>query len=134
MCSRDGKRVSAFLFNFFMKGGAMDILSNSAELTAILVLSLGLIKIIEMLVKKIGKKDSALLSDERTWLRNTNEILSKTDSSGVPLVYVPRSCSESQDRLLEKMSAISSSQEKICYILENVVKHLENIELLKNKQ
>ena len=66
---------------------------QAPALAAIVAVVLGLGKIIEMLVMKSLPRKSILTDEERASLKSISTVLSKCDSDGTPLVYVPRSWS-----------------------------------------
>lgn len=109
----------------------MDILTQLSGNAILFAVLYGLVKIIEMLIKKAGKRESVLLEDERQWLQTLHTMHQQRDANGVPIWYVPRGCADSQDRLLDKINQISASQEKISFVLESILKHIEHLETLK---
>lgn len=109
----------------------MDILTQLSGNAILFAVLYGLVKIIEALVKKTGKKESILLEDERMWLQNLYTMHQQKDSNGIPVWYVPRGCADAQDRLLDKINQISTSQEKISFVLESILKHIEHLETMK---
>ena len=85
----------------------------------------GLGKVIEILVLRSIHSKSVLMDDERDWLRNTNEVMSKCDVDGTPLVYVPRSWAEIQKDMQYVMTKIVNDQRRIADILDRIEKKLE---------
>ena len=125
---------------------------SSATIGIILAIIYILVKIIEALIKKLGKRESVLTEeeqeslkkidvlqkksilteDEQGRLKSLYDLHNKTDSDGIPIWYVPRTWSDNQATLLDKLTQISNSQERISYVLENIVKHLEKIENIRD--
>lgn len=93
-----------------------------AAIVAIVVL-LG--KVIEVLVLRSIPSKSVLLDEERDWLKGTNEIVTKCDTDGTPLVYVPRSWAEIQKEMQHVMIQIVNDQRRIADILDRIEKKLE---------
>ena len=86
---------------------------------------MGLGKVIEILVLKSVPQKSVLMDDERDWIKHTNEIMSKSDTDGTPLVYVPRSWAEIQKDMQQVMIKIVNDQRRIADILDRIEKKLE---------
>lgn len=95
-------------------------------LAAIVAVVLGLGKVIEVLILKAVPPKSILMDDERDWIKHTNEIMSKCDTDGTPLVYVPRSWAEIQKDMQHVMIKIVNDQRRIADILDRIEKKLEN--------
>ena len=95
-------------------------------LVAIIAITMGLIKVIEMLIAKTSNKNSVLTSEERGWLQGLHEVHEKCDSDGTPLVYVPRSWAEIQRNMQHVMTKIVNDQRRIADILERIDKKLDN--------
>ena len=66
------------------------------------------------------------MEDERDWIKYTNEIMSKCDTDGTPLVYVPRSWAETQKDMQQIMTQIVNDQRRIADILDRIDKKLED--------
>ena len=94
-------------------------------LAAIVAVVLGLGKVIEILILKSVPPKSILMDDERDWIKHTNEIMSKCDTDGPPLVYVPRSWAEIQKDMPQVMTKIVNAQRRIADILDRIEKKLE---------
>ena len=111
----------------FYLGVIMDssILSVPA-LAAIVAIVMGLGKVIEVLILRSVTPKSVLLDDERDWIKHTNEVMSKCDTDGTPLVYVPRSWAEIQKDMQHVMTKIVNDQRRIADILDRIEKKLEN--------
>ena len=98
-------------------------------LASVIVLTTILAKVIEKLVDKIVNKKNSNgsynmngitakidemhscinnISDVQTKVNRTVEILSKTDSDGIPFCYTPRQLIKLQERILEKQDVIIS--------------------------
>jgi len=101
-----------------------DLLSVPA-LAAIVAVVLGLGKIIEVLILKAVPQKSVLMDDERDWMHHTHKIISRQDSDGTPLVYVPRSWAETQKDMQQVMIQIVNDQRRIADILDRIDKKLE---------
>ena len=95
-------------------------------LGAIVAVVLGLGKVIEILILKSVPPKSVLMDDERDWIKHTNEIMSKCDTDGTPLVYVPRSWAEIQKDMQHVMTKIVNDQRRIADILDRIEKKLES--------
>ena len=95
-------------------------------LAAIVAVVLGLGKVIEILILKSVPPKSILMDDERDWIKHTNEIMSKCDTDGTPLVYVPRSWAEIQKDMQHVMTKIVNDQRRIADILDRIEKKLES--------
>ena len=94
-------------------------------LAAIVAIVMGLGKVIEILILKAVPQKSVLMDDERDWLKHTDELLSKCDVDGTPLVYVPRSWAEIQKDMQHVMTKIVNDQRRIADILDRIEKKLE---------
>ena len=94
-------------------------------LAAIVAIVMGLGKVIEILILKAVPQKSVLMDDERDFVKHMHEILSKTDSDGTPLVYVPRSWAEIQKDMQQVMIKIVNDQRRIADILDRIDKKLE---------
>ena len=94
-------------------------------LAAIVAIVMGLGKVIEVLILKAVPQKSVLMDDERDWLKHTDELLSKCDVDGTPLVYVPRSWAEIQKDMQHVMTKIVNDQRRIADILDRIEKKLE---------
>ena len=94
-------------------------------LAAIVAVVLGLGKIIEILVMRAVPRKSVLTDDERAAVKNIDEILSKSDPDGTPLVYVPRSWAEVQKEMQHIMTQIVNDQRRIADILDRMDKKLD---------
>tara|TARA_Y100000310_G_C20676599_1_gene813432 strand:+ start:682 stop:987 length:306 start_codon:yes stop_codon:yes gene_type:complete len=88
-------------------------------LVAVIAITMGLLKVIEMLIQKTSK-NSVLTSEERSWLQGLHDIHEKCDSDGTPLVYVPRSWAEVQKEMQHVMIKIVNDQRRIADILERI--------------
>jgi len=95
-------------------------------LAAIVAIVMGLGKVIEILILKAVPQKSVLMDDERDFVKHMHEILSKTDSDGTPLVYVPRSWAEIQKDMQQVMIKIVNDQRRIADILDRIDKKLED--------
>ena len=100
--------------------------SEMPALVAVIAITMGLIKVIEMLISKTASKNSVLTSEERVWLQGLHDINEKCDSDGTPLVYVPRSWAEIQRNMQQIMTKIVNDQRRIADILERIDKKLDN--------
>tara|TARA_B100000809_G_C15093570_1_gene514133 strand:- start:818 stop:1126 length:309 start_codon:yes stop_codon:yes gene_type:complete len=94
-------------------------------LVAIIAITMGLIKVIEMLISKTSSRNSVLTSEERGWLQGLHEVHEKCDSDGTPLVYVPRSWAEIQRNMQHVMTKIVNDQRRIADILERIDQKLD---------
>ena len=94
-------------------------------LVAVIAITMGLLKVIEMLISKTASKSSVLTSEERGWLQGLHDINEKCDSDGTPLVYVPRSWAEIQRNMQQIMTKIVNDQRRIADILERIDQKLD---------
>ena len=99
--------------------------SEMPALVAVIAITMGLIKVIEMLISKTSNKNSVLTSEERSWLQGLHDINEKCDSDGTPLVYVPRSWAEIQRNMQHVMTKIVNDQRRIADILERIDQKLD---------
>ena len=102
----------------------VDILSIPA-LAAIVAIVMGLGKVIEILILKSVPPKSVLMDEERDWMQHTYKVISRQDSDGTPLVYVPRSWAEIQKDMQQVMIKIVNDQRRIADILDRIEKKLE---------
>jgi len=100
--------------------------SEMPALVAVIAITMGLIKVIEMLISKTNSKGSVLTQEERTWLKGLHDLHEKCDTDGTPLVYVPRSWAEIQKDMQHVMTKIVTDQRRIADILERIDKKLNN--------
>lgn len=129
---------------------------NSTNITimfALIILSMGLVKLLDIVLKKIlpnkqilsdeelevikksnemligitqkVSEESLLTPQEQEWLKNLHTLHDKTDKDGIPLWYVPRSFIDTQKEVIQILSNISKHQEKTTYVLESILKKLE---------
>ena len=124
--------------------------------TVLVTLSVSLAKVVEFLIKKalpkkdtlseiefnkikdiyalletIMKKtddDSENLKEQYEWTSELYRLHNKTDGDGVPLWYVPRSFIETQKEIVTILLSISSQMDKSTYVLDSLLKRLEEIE------
>jgi len=101
-----------------------DILSIPI-LAAIVAIVIGLGKVIEILILKAVPQKSVLMDEERDWVHHTYKVISRQDSDGTPLVYVPRSWAETQKDMQQVMTQIVNDQRRIADILDRIEKKLE---------
>jgi hypothetical protein len=94
-------------------------------LAAIVAIVVGLGKVIEILILKSVPKKSVLMDEERDWMQHTYKVISRQDSDGTPLVYVPRSWAETQKDMQQVMTQIVNDQRRIADILDRIDKKLE---------
>ena len=99
--------------------------SEMPALVAVIAITMGLLKVIEMLISKKSSKDSCLSQEERSWLQGLHELHERCDSDGTPLVYVPRSWAEIQRNMQHIMTKIVNDQRRIADILERIDKKLD---------
>ena len=97
-------------------------------LAAIVAIVVGLGKVIEVLILRSVTPKSVLMSDERDWIQHTYKVVSRQDSDGTPLVYVPRSWAETQKEMQQIMTQIVNDQRRIADILDRIEKKLEDKE------
>ena len=94
-------------------------------LAAIVALVMILGKVIEILVTKSIPKQSVLMDEERDWLKDMHETMSKCDVDGIPLVFVPRSWAEIQRDMQHVMTKLVGDQRRIADILDRIEKKLD---------
>ena len=94
-------------------------------LAAIVAIVVGLGKVIELLVLRALPSKSVLVDEERDWIPHTYKVISRQDSDGTPLVYVPRSWAETQKQMQQIMTQIVNDQRRIADILDRIEKKLE---------
>lgn len=97
-------------------------------LAAVVAVVMVLGKVIEVLILKSVPPKSVLMDDERDWIKHTDELLSKCDTDGTPLVYVPRSWAEIQKDMQHVMTKIVTDQRRIADILDRIDKKLDKKE------
>lgn len=103
----------------------MESIFSVPVLATIVIVVVGLGKIIEILVTKSIRKQSVLMDEERDWLKDMHEVMSKCDADGTPLVYVPRSWAEIQKDMQHVITKLVSDQRRIADILDRIDKKLE---------
>ena len=89
-------------------------------LAAVVAIVMILGKVIELLVLRSLPDRSVLTDSERGYIKDTNEILSKCDTDGTPLVYVPRSWAEIQKDMQHVITKIVNDQRRIADILDRI--------------
>ena len=94
-------------------------------LAAIVAIVVGLGKVIELLVLRALPSKIILGDEERDWIQHTYKVISRQDSDGTPLVYVPRSWAETQKEMQQVMIQIVNDQRRIADILDRIEKKLE---------
>jgi hypothetical protein len=95
-------------------------------LAAIVAIVVGLGKVIELLLLRAIPSKSVLVDEERDWIQHTYKVMSRQDSDGTPLVYVPRSWAETQKDMQQIMTQIVNDQRRIADILDRIDKKLED--------
>jgi len=100
--------------------------SEMPALAAVIAITMGLLKVIEMLITKNSAKKSCLEQDERNWLQGLHEVHERCDPDGTPLVYVPRSWAEIQRDMQRVMTKMVTDQRRIADILERIDKKLDD--------
>lgn len=100
--------------------------SEMPALVAVIAITMGLIKVIEMLILKTVNKGSTLTQEERNWLQGLHELHERCDTDGTPLVYVPRSWADIQLNMQHIMTKIVYDQRRIADILERIDKKLDD--------
>ena len=89
------------------------------------------IKDIYALVETIVKKtedDGVNLEEQHGWVEEMYKQHSKVDADGIPLWYVPRSFIETQKEIVTILLNISSQMDKSTYVLDSLLKHMEEVE------
>ena len=111
---------------FFWRTNLMDVdILSIPALAAIVAIVMGLGKVIEILILKSVPPKSVLMDEERDWMQHTYKVISRQDSDGTPLVYVPRSWAEVQKDMQQIMTQIVNDQRRIADILDRIDKKLE---------
>ena len=118
-----GSYDTAFPVSFSYKVNNMT--PEMPALVAVIAITMGLIKVIEMLISKTTSKNSVLTQEERSWLKEIHDIHEKCDSDGTPLVYVPRSWAEIQKDMQHVITKIVTDQRRIADILERIDQKLK---------
>ena len=98
--------------------------SEMPALAAVIAITMGLLKVIEMLITKNSSKGSCLDQEERNWLQGLHELHERCDSDGTPLVYVPRSLAELQRDMQKTLTKLVTEQKRcadILYIIDNTL-------------
>jgi len=124
--------------------------------TLLITLSVSLAKIIEFLIKKAFPNKKILSETEfnkikdiyillatllkkteeenenkeqqHNWIQQLYQQHSKVDTDGIPLWYFPRSFIETQKEIVSILLNISSQMDKSTYVLDSLLKRLEEIE------
>lgn len=124
--------------------------------TLLITLSVSLAKVVEFLIKKALPKKNVLseeeydkikdiyavleslskktddenenLEEQHQWVQELYRQHSKVDADGIPLWYVPRSFIETQKEIVTILLNISSQMDKSTYVLDSLLKRLEEIE------
>ena len=99
--------------------------SEMPALIAVITITMGLIKVIEMLITKSAKTGSVLTQEEKSWLKGLHDLHDKCDTDGTPLVYVPRSWAEIQKDMQIMMTKVVTDQRRIADILERIDKKID---------
>ena len=99
--------------------------SEMPALAAVIAITMGLLKVIEMLISKKSSKDSCLSLEERNWLQGLHELHERCDTDGTPLVYVPHSWAEIQRDMQRVMTKMVTDQKRIADILDRIDKKLD---------
>ena len=99
--------------------------SEMPALAAVIAITMGLLKVIEMLISKKSSKDSCLSLEERNWLQGLHELHERCDTDGTPLVYVPRSWAEILRDMQRIMTKMVTDQKRIADILDRIDKKLD---------
>jgi len=124
--------------------------------TLLITLSVSLAKVIEFLIKKALPKKNTLsdeeynkikdiyavleslskkteeesenLDEQHEWIHEMYRLHSKVDGDGIPLWYMPRSFIETQKEVVSILLNISSQMDKSTYVLDSMLKRLEELE------
>lgn len=124
--------------------------------TVLVTLSVSLAKVVEFLVKKAMPKkevlseiefnkikdihalletvlkktddDSENMREQHEWVSELYRLHNKADGDGIPLWYMPRSFVENQKEMVSILLNISSQLDKSTYVLDSLLKRLEEIE------
>jgi len=81
---------------------------------------------IQAAIQELKDRPFGLTSEEKTWFRVLYEMHVKYDSDGSPLWYVPRSWSETQKEIADKLSNVSETQNKTLVIIERLERRIEH--------
>jgi len=113
----------------------MGLTAQSAETAAMVGVLMALIGVLKLLVQKIpmigqAKKSQiqvkpSLTTEEHEWLKNLHELHNERDEDGVPRWYIPRSLTNIQKELLDKLQTMAVHQEKTTYILDRILIRLD---------
>ena len=124
--------------------------------TLLITLSISLAKVVEFLIKKalpkknilseeeynkikdiyavlenLSKKnddESKNIEEQHVWVQELYRQHNKVDADGIPLWYIPRSFIETQKEIVTILLNISSQMDKSTYVLDSLLKRLEEIE------
>jgi len=124
--------------------------------TLLITLSVSLVKILEFLIKKLIPKKKILsepefnkikdihvlvetlikknddesenLEEQHEWVRELYRQHNKVDGDGIPLWYIPRSFIETQKEVVSILLNISSQMDKSTYVLDSLLKRIEEME------
>jgi len=124
--------------------------------TLLITLSVSLAKIVEFLIKKAMPAKKVLseeefnkikdiyaiaesilkktedgtvnLDEQHEWLQQIYRLQSQVDRDGIPLFYFPRSFIDTQKEIISILSNMSTQMDKSTYILDSLLKRLEEME------
>jgi uncharacterized protein (DUF2236 family) len=100
---------------------------QNVSVAIVVTVLISLLKIIEFLIGKLSSEKSNLTKEEQKQLEEVFELVSAKDKDGMPLFYVPRTWMDLQRTMMDKMERITSSQERTTYVLETIVRSLEQL-------
>ncbi len=83
--------------------------------------------LVETILKKT-EEDSENLEEQHEWVHQLYRLQSKVDRDGIPLFYFPRSFIDTQKEIITILSSISSQMDKSTYVLDSLLKRIEEIE------
>jgi len=82
---------------------------------------------LENLSKK-NDDESKNIEEQHVWVQELYRQHNKVDADGIPLWYIPRSFIETQKEIVTILLNISSQMDKSTYVLDSLLKRLEEIE------
>jgi hypothetical protein len=114
-------------------------MTGLAETTGLIVVIVAVIEGLMSLIKYLINKNSKNETDEKLD-RITKEIFvikektihldemhSRFDSDGTPMWYVPRSWSETQEKISDRLFAVSQTQLQVLGIIERLERRMEGL-------
>ncbi len=73
--------------------------------------------------------DSLFGASQASHLDCVYNVVKKTDDNGTPLVYVPRGCSASVDKMVEQVSLLTQSNERVALAQEGLTEAIRELKI-----